>query len=716
MKARTILATAAPTERERDAERKRKDRRQAREVLIPQCADRARRAALEADDIAWLMYYFGPSSEVRDPFWYEFTSQQREMIFAIRNAIVFGGDQALAASRGEGKTTICERILTKYTLEGRLSYSVLLAASGPMADNSLDAIKSSIEENPLLLEDYPEVCVPVQALENTPNRAHYQIVSGLRHDNGEPYTCAASKFVWCGQEIIFPDVPGSPSAKAIIAARGLDAAIRGLKKKGRRPQLAVIDDPDTEETARSEEQAEKLEKRIDRGIAGLGGQQKGVARVMLTTLQSRVSASFKYTDPMQKPSMKGRRFRFLVKPPARVDLWEQYVQQRQAEFQAFALGQSNDEHCRKSHQFYLDNRAAMDEDAVVANKNRFNGETLPDGSHVEVSALQRYYNEVAKIGQESVDTEYNNDPPEESGPIESGISAHRIQKQLSGFARTVVPPGCTKITVGIDCRKIALHWVARAWRPDGSGFTIDYGVFEITGTTYGSDVGVDIALKRALLALVEELKAKIYATTDGEVLPISRMLVDAGWRTKAVYSTCAQVGSLLWPVMGFGHSAGCVSANFSEVQRNTLDRRPGDGYFLSRKGKLWLVCADADSWKAWEHDRWMTAPGNPGCMTIYGNRLATERQDRLSADEKAHHSYARHITNEIEVEEPYRGTIRRRWKAKSDNTHWLDASYYSDVAASMEGIRILQIIKSDEKQSASNPANKMTLGQLAKKR
>jgi hypothetical protein len=43
----------------------------------------------------------------------------------------------------------------------------------------------------------------------------------------------------------------------------------------------------------------------------------------------------------------------------------------------------------------------------------------------------------------------------------------------------------------------------------------------------------------------------------------------------------------------------------------------------------------------------------------------------------------------VEVEEPYKGTIRRRWNAKSDNTHWLDASYYADVAAAIKRINLL---------------------------
>src|SRR5690606_18734219 len=141
------------------------------------------------------------------------------------------------------------------------------------------------------------------------------------------------------------------------------------------------------------------------------------------------------------------RFRYLIKPPDRLDLWQEYVAQRQADLQ------SGDDFARTAHRFYLDNRAAMDAGAVVANPHRFDASQLPDGSQLEVSSLQRYYNEVARIGPEAVATEYDNDPPEETGPVESGITPNRIQRQLSGYPRLVVPASCTVITQGIDVRK-----------------------------------------------------------------------------------------------------------------------------------------------------------------------------------------------------------------------------------------------------------------------
>ena len=112
------------TERERDAQRKRETRAKAKTVEIPACANRRRRNRLEKDDAAWLRWYFP------DLFWYAFTEQQTAMIKAVSRAIDDGGDDAEAASRGEGKSTIGERLSIKKTLQGKLKFVLLCHANG----------------------------------------------------------------------------------------------------------------------------------------------------------------------------------------------------------------------------------------------------------------------------------------------------------------------------------------------------------------------------------------------------------------------------------------------------------------------------------------------------------------------------------------------------------------------------------------------------------
>lgn len=659
-----------PSERTIDAVRKRNKRADDKDVVIPPCADPERRELLESDDEEWLMYYFGPDSHCSDPYTYSFTDQQKEMLAAIRNAILHGTDAALAASRGEGKTTNFERMVLKYALSGVVDFAVLFASTGTLAEASLDSIKMAIEENDLLLADYPEVCVPVRALQNTPQRAHFMTVTGRRHDNGEPYHRHPAKFTWCGQEIIFPNVPGSPSARFIIATRGLDAAVRGLKRKGRRPKLAGIDDPDTEETAVSAEQAKKLEKRIDRAIAGLGGQTKRIARVMLTTLQSATSVSYKYTDPALKPSWRGRRFRFLIQKPERTDKWDQYVMLKQADWRNGT---------NLAHEMYLAEREIMDAGAIVANPNRHTEE--------EASALEFYYSEVARIGQEAVDTEYDNNPPKEESEISSGLTIHRIQRQVNGFERRVVPDGCVLLTQGIDIHKFVLYWVVRAWFPNATGFTIDYGTKTVTGTKFRSNDGIEHYVRMALLSRWEEFEATEYRTVSGKLMTESFSLADAGYQTGAVHLACAEIGNTrIMPAMGFGRSKGCTQANFNPPSKSGRTAKVGGvGWFRSKSEHGWYIAADADHWKRWEHARWLTTPGNAGSMTLFGEPGPGER---MSFDEMEHKTYAKHILGEEEVEEIVRGSMRKKWKERGEN-HYLDASYLSDLAACMKGIHLL---------------------------
>ena len=688
------------TARARDREAKRKSYAVGKDVQITTLTTEllALRLQLEADDEAWLQYFFV------DVFTYSFVDQQKEMIAAIGQAARIGGDQALAASRGEGKTTIFECLATKFALSGVISYTVLFAANGPKAGESLKNIRDPLEAigdytgsetSERLLRLYPEVCEPIHALEGAPQRAYGQTVSGKRFDTGEPFEMVASRFSWCGDSILLPNVPGSPGAGAVIATRGLDGEIRGAKRGTKRVQLAGIDDPDTEETVNSEDQAKKLEKRIDRGIAALGGQRRRVARVMLTTCQNQTCVSYKFTDPKEKPSWHGRKFRFLIEKPTRMDLWQEYVAQRQADLQ------DGDREGRTAHKFYLDNRKAMEAGAVVSNPHRYDPEQLDDGTRREESALQFYYNEVARIGLEAVETEYDNDPPEELGPVESGITPRRIQKQLSGFDRKAIPDGCTIVTQGIDIRKIALHWIVRAWRPGEPGqpwdcFTVDYGITEIFGTTPGSDEGVGEAIVRALHDRKDRVTAEPYE------LPIDYTLIDSGYRTEDVYQFCDEAGLGFYPAIGHGRSSGNITTNFRSPVASSPQKVIGWRFFLAIRpnGTGWLVHMDADHWKAWEHDRWMSDPDKPGGMTVFGTK--TPWEDRLGPDEKAHHAFARHICAEIEVEEPDKqGVMKRYWKPKSDNNHWFDAAYRSNVAAAMAGVQMtgMSIIEADTEEA-----------------
>jgi hypothetical protein len=239
---------------------------------------------------------------------------------------------------------------------------------------------------------------------------------------------------------------------------------------------------------------------------------------------------------------------------------------------------------------------------------------------------------------------------------------------------------------------MALHWSVKAFRDDATAFVIDYGVQEVYGTVKGSDEGIETAIIRALETLKQSGMDAAYHEADGRIRDIDLTLVDAGWKTDAIYQLTKQYPNAFKPAMGFGKSSGCVQANFSPVIHSTKDKKTGDHWFLSRRPKgVWLVCHDADHWKSWEHDRWMTPTDKPGTLMIYGQRTeAEQRQKRLAEDEKRHFSFAKHITNEVLKMEWVKDKLVKKFKAKSDTVHYLDANVLCNVAASMLGISLLK--------------------------
>lgn len=669
------------SERDDSSRRMREKRANAKDVAVPPCADPTLRARLEADDEQWLRHIFP------EIFWYEFTSQQKIMIAAIAHAIRHGGDQAIAASRGEGKTTYFETVLMKYTLQGIVKFAVLFAATSSLAEASLETIKSYIAENDRLCALYPEVCVPVRELEDTPQRAHFQTVSGIRHDNGEAYVRAQNKFVWCGQQIVLPRVPGSPSAGAIFATRGLEAPVRGIKRLGRRPDVCGIDDPDTEETVRSEDQAKKLEERIDKAIAALGSQTRPVARVMLTTLQSLDCVSAKFTDPQQKPSWKGRRFKFLLKPPTNVYLWDQYIAAAQADWQPKVPGGPPiDAFARRAHNLYLANRAAMDEGAEVANPNRFDATLLPDGSQTELSALQHYHNWIARTSVEAVRTEYDNDPPPEEGVERLVLTSYHIRMTCrSGLERRVVPDGTVALTVGGDVQKLGLHWVAIAWNEQAVGVIVDYDFYPFTGTEGKAASACEVLVLEGLLKWWDGRTLAPFVESGGDRWEPDLTLIDSGWKEDGWNS---QPVNIFCSQAGFSQCLPSKGQSPYRAPKTGRAKLVGDNWHVAMIGGVPLAELNADHWKLKVHEAFLAAAGEPGSLSLWNPERPGGRENI-----NQHLAYSKHVLAEsweTRAVPGFRGSKTGWWKSGNKPNHWLDATAQAIAARAMWGIHTIR--------------------------
>jgi len=163
-------------------------------------------------------------------------------------------------------------------LNGYRDFVCLIGSDEGHACDMLDSIKTELDANELLLADYPEVCFPIQALDGISNRANGQLYQGKRTQIG-----------WTAKEIVLPTIAGSKASGAIIKVAGLTGRIRGMKFKrpdGKtvRPSLVVLDDPQTDESARSLSQCANREAILAGAVLGLAGPGKKISGIMPCTV------------------------------------------------------------------------------------------------------------------------------------------------------------------------------------------------------------------------------------------------------------------------------------------------------------------------------------------------------------------------------------------------------------------------------------------------
>jgi hypothetical protein len=168
-----------------------------------------------------------------------------KVISKIETSVLQGGLFAMAMPRGSGKTSLCETACLWALVYGHREFVALIGSDEEHAADMLDSIKSELENNDLLEEDFSNVCGPIRALEGIHQRAAGQLYQGNRTHIG-----------WTSKEIVLPSIDGSPASGGIIKVAGITGRIRGMKHKradGKtvRPSLVLLDDPQTDESARS---------------------------------------------------------------------------------------------------------------------------------------------------------------------------------------------------------------------------------------------------------------------------------------------------------------------------------------------------------------------------------------------------------------------------------------------------------------------------------
>ena len=631
---------------------------------LPEVVNPDRKAACERNFQLFCESYF---PETYSLAW---SPDHLKVIEKIETAVLRGGLFALALPRGSGKTTITESAALWSMLYGHREFVVLIGATESAALELLDSLKTELEVNERLAEDFPEVCYPVAQLEGIANRCAGQLYKGER-----------TRITWTSNEIVLPTVEGSRASGIIVRVAGITGRIRGMKFKrsdGRsvRPSLVIIDDPQTSESAGSLEQTRKRVRVLAGDILGLAGPGQKISGIMPCTIIRPGDMADIILNRNTHPDWNGEKTRMVYRFPTNMKLWEEY-----AEIRAEAL--RTEGNFQKATEFYLANREAMDAGAEVSWEARFN--------HDEVSALQHAMN--LKFQDEAAFmSEYQNDPLPDDTADDSLLSVDEICAKINGLARRRVPLKCDRLTMFVDVQKALLFYVVIAWAEDFTGAVIDYGSWpdqhrheysladaNPSIQTLFPKAGFEGALYAALSALTDECLGREWEREDGAVLKIERALVDANWgqSTDVVYQFCRQSSHAGVILPSHGRYVGASSKPMTEYRKQQGDRLGFNWMIPNVAGKRAIrhVIYDTNYWKSFIHARLAVPVGDKGSLTLYG---------RIPG---AHQLFAEHLTAEYRVKTQGRGRTVDEWKLKpqSHDNHFLDCVAGCAVCGSMLG-------------------------------
>ena len=256
----TTKSTSYEKHRDRAGRRQREQARSGRDIgAIPPVADVARRKEAEGDFRTFCETYLG------DVFNRQWSPDHLRVIAKIQAAVLDSGQAAMAMPRGTGKSSLCSAGVLWSGICGHHAFTLLIAANAALGKKLLTNLKGQLLGNDLLAADFPEVIHPLRALENEARRAAGQLHHGRRTHSE-----------WGSEQIVLPTIPGSRASGSVIACKGLQAGIRGLQHltpAGQivRPTLVLLDDPQTDASAKSPSMTRNRLETITGTVGGLAG-------------------------------------------------------------------------------------------------------------------------------------------------------------------------------------------------------------------------------------------------------------------------------------------------------------------------------------------------------------------------------------------------------------------------------------------------------------
>lgn len=593
------------------------------------------------------------------------------VISAMEEISITGGLMALAMPRGSGKTSLSVTAGLWAILYGHRRWVCLVGATGGKAEALLKSIKTELRFNPLLFEDFPEVCYPIRALEGRPARTVSQTVKGI-----------PTNIQWNMDKLVLPTIEGSVSSGSTVSVCGITGDIRGQQETttdGRiiRPDLCVIDDPQTRESSASEKQCNDRLETIQGDILGLAGPGVKIACIVPCTVINQYDAVDRLLSDEFK-EWKSFRTKMLYGKPDNPAEWERYAVERDRII-------SNDLPMTELIDYYIKNQDALEAGLEASWPERKNED--------EVSAIMHCYN-LRLRDERAFLAEYQNEPEDNSAA--DMITADELRKKMHPDDIGIVPTSSDLLVAFADVQKNALYWMVMAF--DRSTFTswiVDYGHWpqqpdlsqnyrnlRIQASSIYEGASFEYILRDLLSGMSKYLLDKEWHTSSGDARKIERMLIDANWGVSrdVIYEWINKSGykSTIFP--SHGKFVGASSEPLNSGQKASPKKFIGKHWRMTVSNEMPIryFLYDTNFWKTFANERLSTGlfmSGSSSLPNVKGKYF--------------HDQLINNLRSEYPVTVEGRGRVVKEWKLKpGEDNHWLDAFVGCHVAASSLGARL----------------------------
>lgn len=637
------------------------------------------------ESLPYFLNVYFPNSTGMSPL----SKDHNEIIARVQVLIQRMGRGLNIMPRGFIKSTLSENSLLWALLYGYRKYALFFAGTAELAEKGILSIKQELLTNELLLQDFPEACVPFRALEGKNQRCATQSYKGQ-----------LTGIECCNEVLRLPMVEGFEGSGGIVESYGLLAPPRGARYKNEvgenvRPDIAVLDDPQTDESAKSIPQTTERLKYIRKSIAMMGGHGHKMSMIANATV---IEDNDAVEQLARDHSWMTIRVQMLKKLPKAMDtLWlGEYADIRRNYDRSDPYGQINAKY--ESTKFYLANRDEMDAGAEPAWENIGLEED-------EASAIQHGMNIYIDEGPETFWSECQNKPVKASTVASLEIT-EEVARSFSGYYHRVVPAATSHLVFGIDVHDELLYYTVSAVANDFTGYVVDYGTWPEQHTSYftkasakqtlsqfyGTQVEGDDKESRAadterlieigLEDLVRQLLEGDWRDQNGEKRAISCGLIDCGYKPTHVKNAIRRLLPASNIVLcSHGIGIGPTKKPFTEystdpekcIRSGPDPLRPR--WLLPsehRDGEIYRVNFDTNFWKDTTAVRLL-------------NKSPVGRWTFFSSQEHDHDHYISHCMSERVNAISANGRTVNVWENVRGDNHWWDTLVLNVLAASLCG-------------------------------